>query len=419
VFASLALLLFLGLFQSVEGGARDTRVDILAATFATLALLLITGGRWFVGALMVLAAAYAKGAAISLLVPLFILWIPFGYEQLRTRLRPSIGVLARAGIIALIAAVFALRIGPQTVSYNLMATGGSTLQDRVRIFATSAWRYLATDPWFYGRDLVDHYHGWLIAGVVLLLILGLVRRWRFSELRVGFYSILALFYTWVLMTISPLHSNVLTIWFLPALALAMAYAGKTLARLLPVPVTLGAAALLLIPVALPLRDAPSPPRGVYAEPGAALVRQATEMATFLDNAFAGRSTPAILLVNFIWADPPLYYNYDVFRVLIQERLYHATIALDGWELGSLSNNWRPELDAQKSYPEILFVIQKKPGGIDAGPAVRDFIERLQAQHPECLVSIAEPIATSGHGEQDALRLTPTTACRDALFSAAS
>jgi hypothetical protein len=416
VFVTLALLLFTGLFQAQQGGARDTRVDLFAASLSTIALLLLVNGRWFGGTLMILVAAFAKGAAISLLLPLAVVGIAFGFFRLRRPGWPTPLGLAKVGLLALLAWFFATRIGPQAVSYNLMATGGSTLQDRVSIFAASAWSYIQKDPWFYAGDLSRNYHGWLAAVALLLLILGLVRRWPRRDLRLGIYALVALAYTALLMTVSPVHSVVLTIWFLPAVVLLLTFLGSIISARLPALLTLPAAGALLVPVLLVLNRTPGPLPGTYAEPAAEIFAQATEMANFLDAQFAGRSTKAVLLVNFIWSDEPLVYNYDVYRVLIQEHLQKSTIALDGWELGSFGMNWRPELIAQKTYPEILFVIQQKPSGIDAGGAVRDFLASFQTNHPECLVAIAQPIQTSDHARQDALRLSPTDACREALFA---
>src|SRR4051794_11797600 len=57
---ALALLLFSGLFQTRNGGALDTRVDLLAASVGLLALLLFVRGHFFAAALTALVAGFAK-----------------------------------------------------------------------------------------------------------------------------------------------------------------------------------------------------------------------------------------------------------------------------------------------------------------------------------------------------------------------
>jgi hypothetical protein len=413
---ALAILLFSRLFQSPLGGAWDTRVDLLAATIGVLSLLCLLKGKLFAASMLVVVAAFAKGAAAVLLLPLVALGVALlGVVQWHAISRPSWRLVTKSVLVVGFAWLFATRIGPQTVSYNLMATGGSSLQQRLQLFIVNSVEYVTRDPWFYLADLGRNYYGAWLAAAVLLATAFLAWRGRRSELRLALFAVSTMAYTTLLMTISPLHANVLTIWYLPALAVVTVFVARVVARLLPAAVTVALSGLLLLPTLLPLAAPPKAPSAEYAPYVADLLGQASEMAESMDSEHAARSSEVVVLVNFLWADGPLFYNYDVFRVLMHERLRHANLAIDGWELGTFGKNWMPELLSQQKYPEVLFVLQSEPRGISAGDLVRDYMNGFQRDHPECLTPTARPIETKGGGQQVALRLSATNACRDALF----
>jgi hypothetical protein len=412
----ISLLLFLGLFQSHLGGAWDTRVDLFAVVLACVSLLLLVNGRLFEALLFGILASFAKGAAVSLLVPLLAVGALLGFARLGSLLTPTIWGTLKVGLVALLATAFAVVVGPQTVSYNLMATGGGTLDQRVQLFLSNTWLYLQRDPSFYPADLYSNYHGWIVLLIAGLLIVGVVSRAPFQLLRLGVFALVAVGYTILLLTVSPLHSNVLTIWCLPSLLLCVVFVVELLARSLPAPAIAALTGVLLVPTLPAMMATPTFPAGESSAPAESIFQQAAGMANFLDQQFAGRGGAVVILVNFLDADPPLSNNYDVYRVLIQERLRRANLIIDGWELGTYGVDWHRELLAQQQYSDIYFVIQQEPHGIAAGPAVRDFLRGFRSQHIECLTEVTDHINLPRAGLQEVLRLTPTAACREALFT---
>lgn len=414
----LALLLFPGLYQSRDGGIWDTRIDIFAITLGFLMLVAMVRGRTFATVGLLLAASFAKGAALPLFAPMVLGGFLLGYLPVR-RPRLGFGVALRAAAVCALAAVYVAQIWPRAVSYNLMATRADPDQ-RAAAFAANWWAYLSTDPLFYGTELALSYRGWIAAVALALLAVGAWRRWPADLLRLGLLASGCFAYTYLLMTVSPLHNSVLTVWFFPALGLVALFLTRVAVAYLPrwLPPLLALALLVPTVGALPGRYPGPPP--AYAAPTRTILGEVDQMASYLDGRFAGRSARVAVLANFWGIDGPVQHVTDTYRTLLHERLRRANLVLDGWELGAFSEDWLPELRMFRQYDELLLLIQQQPfKGIPhqeaAGRSFRDHFERIRAERPDCFEQVAAPIRLPKVGQQTAWMVSADPDCRARLF----
>jgi hypothetical protein len=411
----------LGLFQSISGGAWDTRIDLLSITLSFLTLVAIIESKVFGTLVAFLAASFAKGAAVSLVGPVIVAGFVAGYLRPNMRrVRPV--AVAQAVVLGVLAYVFFTRIAPQAASYNLMATGGSTAQDRLHLFFGNLTTYLFRNWKFYEFELRTTYHAWPMFLAPLALVAGIILRWPSGLLRLGAFGLLSLTYTYVLMTASPLHAYVLTVWFFPSMAILALFVVKSLDRYSPIWLEAGLALVLFAAglVGLPLHA--QRPSGAGAVAVNDMFDVSRQMAARLDQRFAGQHQRAIVLVNFLWSDGPIHSNYDAYRVLMQESLQRSDVVLDGWEIGTFGGNWGQELKTFSSYSDILLVLQQHPPTalIDNNPnrngsSVWDAIGKFRTEHPDCLSQLARPIDMPNGGPQEELMLADDPGCRAAFF----
>jgi hypothetical protein len=418
---ALCLVLSAGLFQSPIGGAADTRVDLFSVTLSTLSLLASVQGLLLASVLLGIVAAFAKGAAISLLTPLLACGLLLGFFHVRQRRFSIAGGVGSLLAVAL-GLLFAARVGPQTVSYNLMATGGSTLPERVQLFLRNAGTYLMSDFRFYALDLLIHYHAWiLVVAPGIVIVAEVVHHRPVPNARLALFASVALVYTYVLLTISPLHSEVLTIWFLPSLTLFAAFLARTVPAILEGKGTLMASLALLVFGFGSMRLKPDDYDPPFAPYVSSVFEQADAVAKTLDERLGRQPATVLLMVNFLSAEGPLVHNYDAYRVLIDERLPRSQMTLDGWELGTYGPDWKAELRAWLVYSNIVFLLQEDPMGVpdanapqQSGRAVWAALQKFRSQHPTCFMPAAPPIALPHVGRREAWLLSSDTDCRQAL-----
>jgi hypothetical protein len=420
---ALGLFLTIGLFQSEFGGAWDTRIDLLSISLAYLGLIAITRARPLDAGLLLCVSAFAKTAAVSLVLPAGLLGLAFFPPRIQ-RSRPAPAQVVKMLTLVLAAWVFTTQLGAQAVFYNLMAAGGTTVSERSGLFVANVAQYLTREPGYYLRELRTTPHAWVVilAGV-LLLAWGAWRGWSRDLLRSGAYALTVFGYAYLLLTLSPLHSNVLTVWLLPGLGLVALFVARALARQLR-PGVVAALATLLVAWSLPsLRLAPASRSPQVEAEIRATYMQAAELGEYLDQHLDDRAAPVVVMTNFLFVDDAGPSTFDEYRVLVQERLRGANLIIDGWELGSWSLDWRPALQAAEGYANVVFVLQENPALIEsdnfpqrAGQSVWEAMQRFRAAHPECLAQVARSIQIREAGRRDVLMLDHAAGCRQALFT---
>lgn len=412
---AVALLLFIGLLQAEQGGVWDTRIDVFSITLGFLMLTALVGGHLFTTLLLLLLAAYAKGAALPLLAPMVLAGFLSGHLRLGRPFWPR--TLLKAAVLVAVGVPFFERVWPRAVSYNLMATRAADADSRVGAFLGSWWSYLSADPLFYGTQLTTDVRGWIVAVALGLLVLGIVRRWPASLLKLGGLSLVCFGYSYLLMTVSPLHSAVLAVWFFPALGLVALFIALAVARLAPAWLTAGLSIGLMAFVLGALPTRPAEPPVAYAAPIKQIFTQADGIARFLDAKFAGRSQRVLILTNFLALDGPVQHTADTYRALLQERLRRANLVIDGWELGTYGTDWRAEAGRLRGYPSMLLLVQERPlpGFVDrqqeAGLLFREEFETFRSQRPECFERAATAARLPKIGQQTAWLVSDDPTCR--------
>jgi hypothetical protein len=425
---SLAIGLFLccGLFQAVLGGARDTRIDLLSVTLVLIGLIALTSGRTLDAILVLLAAAFAKSAAVALVVPLTVLAIVvFQFAPLTPPWRIGRTGLAKTVVAIGAACLYITQLGQSAVFYNLMAAGGTTVGERVNNFGEGALRYLTRDPLFYVRELTASRSAWvLFVAFAACFAVGVIRRWPRELLKVGVFAMCVVAYDLLLLTISPLHEQVLAVWLLPGLGLMAMFTARTAARQLP-SWLVGCLALCAVAAVLPgLRVMPEPASATAREEIDQTLVQTDGFARFLNSAVP-RPTSVAILANFLYFDPAGASNVDSYRVLLHEHLPPRTaMHLEGWELGPFSFDWKPSVLLSESSPHVAFILQENPMAEIGdnypqknGSVVFRWFQAFGVEHPGCLEPAAPPVQMGAAGTRLVLWLNETDDCRRALYDA--
>jgi hypothetical protein len=422
------VLLMAGLFQSPRGGAFDARIDLLSATLCLFALAAVVSRYTFATLGFAIAACYAKGAALALIVPITLVSLVLGFLPLGSLLPRPVSVAAVVGTFLKLACaaaastVFWVKLAPNAVSYNLMATGADGTSDRVAAFVANLWTYFWRDPLFYVKDLVLHSTVFVIGPAALLLLLvGVRQRWPTSLLRVGGLAVGAFVYSILLLTVNPLHSDVLTIWLLPSVGLMAVFIGSTLSRS-RVPIQI---VLIVVAVAAGLgvttRSAGAAPTPADQQNADAVFRQAGELASFLNQRFDGQATEVAIVTNFLYRHGSVQSDFNAYRVLVHERLRSPTFRLQGWEFGGANPDWRYGLAAARDFPHVVLVLEENAGALSlanapqrAGREVWEYFQRFADTHPRCLEEAAAPVTMEPGGRRLVLLLADTPECRNLL-----
>jgi hypothetical protein len=98
----------------------------------------------------------------------------------------------------------------------------------------------------------------------------------------------------------------------------------------------------------------------------------------------------LLLVNFAFSpDPSLAYTYDTYRVTLLESMGRKAPRLEGWELGTFSDDWRGELSGYP--PSSIFLtilaVDGDPSLHHGGGAVELARGFMAAANPACELKI--------------------------------
>jgi hypothetical protein len=234
-------------------------------------------------------------------------------------------------------------------------TCGST--SKAVLFLRASGHAIWSDRYFYPSNLLR------TTPLFALLVVGTVAaaatarpEERRPQLRLAAFGALFLALTYLLFSAHPLKSQVLIVWFAPsAWILALASSEVLPLRRPGLASALTGLALVtqLVRVAdrLPFVQQPEL-RGEFE----GLRRHAEEIGRALQSRALEGGTVR-LVTNFLWArDPSLSYNYDAYRVLLFESMGRRTPRLEGWELGTWSDDWRAELARFPSSEWFLAVI---------------------------------------------------------------
>ena len=372
------------------GGLLDERFDPLAALLTTASAAFLTARQLGPAAGLSLLAVLAKGPALPLNLLLWLSAFASGVVTpglLRSDIRqryPWWAAFAGA------AAAYGLLFLPAVTAYNLMAVPAPTIAAKVgqlvRFAPEAAWR----DRWFYASAILRRapFMALLVAGglgahLSFLRIGGRTRR-------VSACGLLLAASTYLLFSAHPVRDRVLIVWFAPCawlLAVACTRAIPAAFRWISYPFSCLALAFQLIVGVFGAERG----RDYFGQPRAFqdlrqhvdIVAQALE-----DRDLAGKDL--VLLVNFAFtADPSLAYTYDTYRVMLFESMGRRAPRVEGWELGTFTDDWRRELDGYP--PQTVFLtilaVNGDPSLHHRGRAAYLARSFTQAANPACEVKL--------------------------------
>jgi hypothetical protein len=304
-------------------------------------------------------AIYAKGPAIPVLA---IFWfcafaarVVSPSQALETCRKNKLS-LALCFLLLITYKIFFLNT---VVSYNL---GAMTGQDRslstiVKSFVFSSIKNLVHSHWFYLKSLYAR-----APFFVSLLGVGAIAVFQrnkdestSSNKRIALWGLLTFFFTYLLFSSHPVLSKVLDLWLQPGLWILALCATHAIHRV-GVPRVL---ILLLMSVQLTyslrsMKEVGPHQNAQYQSYWKPMIVQAKSLAEVLNQRPQLSKLQVRLLPNFLKSPvDEFYFCYDTYRVLLFEALGKNSPILEGWELGTHSDQWERELAGFTKQNEAL------------------------------------------------------------------
>jgi hypothetical protein len=416
------LFILSGLYTTAAGGAFDTRIDLLSASAGALSLVLVVNRKFYFAILFFLLAAFLKGAAFFLILPMLALGIFIEYFKEKIEVKWNLKFALQSISLAIPFLIFVKVLLASVLSYNLMKTGGSNLESRMEIFISNLNQYLIGGFSYYFTALRENSKTVYMYGGVLILFAASVFLKNKKLILSGVFVFLSLIYSYLLMTMSPLKSTVLIIWFLPCLMIALVfltdfiYQTKNKEYLITILFLLSIIVLYKIPQKYKI------PEDYLQAARSNIQKQTGEIAIKLDQKFENRFVKGAVFVNFLSAHGVISYNYDTYTSLIHKRVKSAKLDLAGWELATYSKEWKAEIEKYRDYELILLVLQEEPMGIPAENVPQKFgreiyleLEKSIQKNPNCFEKVADTIDLPHIKKRDAYFFSNTLDCKSILF----
>lgn len=157
------MVFFSGLLFSENGGFLDTRIDVVSALFGGLSLLAAVNTRYYQSFLFCIIASLMKGAAFFLIFPqifliaFFIEWkagFRSVFKRNLTEMKVNFQTIGKYSILLILFFLFLRYSFLESLSYNLMKTGGAGLTERILIFQKTMTQYLSAGVPFYIAHLL-------------------------------------------------------------------------------------------------------------------------------------------------------------------------------------------------------------------------------------------------------------------------
>jgi hypothetical protein len=294
----------------------------------------------------------------------------------------------------------------ELIAYNLSAVPAATAQSKVATLLASAAQTIWSERGVYLRAITHH------APLTWLLVAGAAASLLFrspvsdpSPRRPAAFGLVLFGLIYLLLSATPPAASVLVVWFSPAVWLLALALVTALCRHPGLVCAFGAVALVA-----QLFHHTAGSAGIGAEVArdlASLRAQAHTLAGALQaRGLGGR---VMIVTNVLYNPlPSLSYTCDTYRVLIYERLGRGAPILDGWTLGSWTDDWKAEmasLPRDETYLTLLAV-----GARDevhhrgrANVLAREFLARV---NPACELA---PPPTLGRPELGQIRVFLTDA----------
>jgi hypothetical protein len=408
-----SIMLAIGVFQAEHGGARDTRLDLLALTATSIAVVFLVEGRYRGALAVATIALFLKSSVLFLVVPLLVIGL-IVYRPSSSALIPATRrewalPVATVGLLS----VFFWEYLEVTLFYFLMATGGDSTGERVGNLVselpTSLLRGLLYYPWV----LLQHTNFWLTLAVPAAVF---YQRKRIVDdgagaSRLGIYTLTCGVFTYLLMAAHPLHSRVLIVYFLPFSVLAALYLSRLVTDHAGIWVSRSLATVLSIAVLALTPASPPSLQGDEAIAKGLIFEHAREIAEFLDDRPSQKPDGVFILGNFVAHRGRVLHAIDAYRNLIYEHTRSADLLITGGEIGYTSE-WKVRMQGILGTGINLLIVQEHPHleKVPFGREIWEVVQEARERTPHCLDEVALPVDMPHYGRQEVYVLRRGEAC---------
>ena len=360
-FYTVSLLIVSSHLFSRSGGLLDQRFDPLSVIALTISTFFLFKSNIQGAFLFSVISIFAKGPAVPIVG---LIWISAFISRIVTfrNIRWSIKSYPKTWIsTSLVALIYLWVFMPQVISYNLMA---------VNTNSNGNWQNSVIKAWITLSDNLGYYFYVAIQAYPFILLVFTIAFFGIIVFpirlkKVFVFACLLWIGIYLLFSSHPVKSPVLMIWLIPGTFSFCWIAGYVITRIvanLPFTWVIQTVISILV-ITMTLRGNYGEKyelNNVEKEDHIYMVNLSDHIvATFKQKNFS--ISHALLLVNFLYGrSPKATFNYDSFRVLILERMGRSAPVIDGWELGTHSDDWYTEIGDLSKSPYLIFLIGQDP-----------------------------------------------------------
>lgn len=396
---------------SNKGGFLDTRIDVIAIVLFCFAIVEIFNKNTSNALLFTIISMFLKSSMLFLAMP-FLLYI--SYQIIINFKENRISEYIKLGLSLSLLCIYLYKILLKSIAYNLMSTGGENAESSLLIYFEKLYQYISQDFYFYGKFLIQD--PLFVAIVTYLFVKLLLKSTSIDNKKAIFAFFIFFIWTYFLLTSNPVHERVLLIWFYPAyffgVLIVFRLIGKNkLTNMIIVSLLL----LQVISIVWQNRYPNEWKKDYYNQATNNIKQQSSQIVEHLNK--NQESNDILILVNFLSNHGPVSYNYDVYRVLLHEKLDQKREIL-GWELSTYGADWRSEVSKYiKDEQFILFILQENPMGIPQennpqkyGQSNYNELIDFKERNPECILQISDKISLPHVGGRVAYEFQNTDNC---------
>ncbi|MGH2307030.1 hypothetical protein ACRCD8_04605 [Aliarcobacter sp. ERUVET-8] len=396
---------------SSKGGVLDTRIDVIAIILFCFAILEIFNKNTLNALLFTIIAMFLKSSMLFLSIP-FLLYM--SYKNLINLKQYTKFEYIKLGLSGVLLFVYLYKILLKSIAYNLMSTGGENAESSLLIYFEKLYQYISQDFYFYGYFLIQDP---LFVGIIIYLFVKLLlKSTSIDNKKTIFAFFIFLIWTYFLLTSNPVHERVLLIWFYPVYFFGVLIVFRLIGKnKLTNMIIVSFLVVQVMSIVFQNRYPNEWKKDYYNQATNNIKQQVSQIVEHLNK--NQKSDDILILVNFLSNHGPVSYNYDVYRVLLHEKLDQKREIL-GWELSTYSADWRSEVSKYiKDEQIILFILQENPMGIPQennpqkyGQSNYNELIDFKERNPECILQISDKISLPHVGARVAYELQNTDNC---------
>lgn len=400
---------------SSKGGVLDTRIDVIAIVLFCFAIIEIFNKNTSNALLFTIISMFLKSSMLFLAMP-FLLYISY---QILINLKNYTKLeYIQLGLSLSLLCIYLYKILLKSIAYNLMSTGGENAESSLLIYFEKLYQYISQDFYFYGKFLIQD--PLFVAIVTYLFVKLLLKSTSRNSKKVILAFFIFFIWTYFLLTSNPVHERVLLIWFYPAYFFGVLIVFRLIEKNKLINIIIVSFLVVqVMSIVLQNRYPNEWKKNYYNQSTNNIKQQVSQIVEHLNK--NQESNDILILVNFLSNHGPVSYNYDVYRVLLHEKLDQKREIL-GWELSTYSSDWKSEIMKYiKNNQTIVFILQEYPMGIPQvnnpqkyGQSNYNELIDFTKRNPECMLQIADVISLPHVGNRIVYEFNNNDECSNKL-----